>query len=326
MKTASTMAFRRFSWAAGLSFLLVSAATAQAQPAKVRAVYPSIDLQYLPAYVAQGKGIFRDEGLDVELIVMPGGRLGVQALVSGDIHFILQLGVALPAIWQGADLKILAQMTNMPLFSLIVRPDIQKPADLKGKKIGVSVGATTSALVHEYLRVNGVDPDKGVEYVNIPGSRGKMAALEKGLIAAAPIAPPGDLRAIQAGSRRLAFFGDLMPDVSFTGLIATGRYIKEDPKNVARMVRAIVRGTYAARDDAEASTAAMQKYMKLTPDEARETFRLVRRSMNANLTEPGVQKMAALVAKSLGVTPSKEPREYMDVSFLNRALSDVGGK
>lgn len=320
------IAFRLFSWVTALSLLLSFTATVRAQPVKVRAAYPSVDLQYLPAFVAQARGIFKEEGLDVELIVMPGGRVGVQALVSGDIHFILQMGVALPAIWQGADLKILAQMTSMPLFSLIVRPDIQRPEDLKGKKIGVSVGSTTFALVHEYLRVNGIDPDKGVEYVNIPGSRGKMAALEKGLIAATPIAPPGDLKAIQAGSKRLAFFGDLMPEVSFTGLIATSRYIKEDPKTVGRMVRAIVRGTYAARDDAETAIGAMQTYLKLTPDEARETYRLVRRSMNASLTESGVKKMAALVSRSIGVNPIKEPKDYMDVSFLDRALSDLGKK
>lgn len=320
------IAFRLFSWVTPLSFLLSFTATVQAQPVKVRAVYPSVDLQYLPAFVAQAKGIFKEEGLDVELIVMPGGRLGVQALVSGDIHFVLQLGVSLPAIWNGADLKILAQMTNRPLFSLIVRPEIQRAEDLKGKKIGVSVGATTFALVHEFLNLNGINPDKGVEYVNIPGSRGKIAALEMGLISAAPLAPPGDLKAIQAGAKRLVFFGDLMPEVSFTGLIATTRFIKEEPKTVERMVRAIVRATYVTRDDSAAALAAMQRYLKMPPDEARESYRLVRTSFNPLLNESGIKKMAALVSKSIGVTPAREPKDYLDVSFLGRALADLGKK
>jgi len=318
--------FRLFSWVTTLSLLLSFTATVQAQPLKVRAVYPSVDLQYLPAFVAQAKGIFKEEGLDVDLIVMPGGRVGVQALVSGDIHFILQMGVALPAIWQGAELKILAQMTSMPLFSLLVRPEIQKPEDLRGKKIGVSVGATTFALVHEYLNLNGINPDKGVEYVNIPGSRGKIAALEMGLISAAPLAPPGDLKAIQAGARRLVFFGDLMPEVSFTGVIATSRYVKEAPKTVERMVRAIVRATYLTRDDSAAALDAMQRYLKMPADEARESYRLVRTSFNPLLNESGIKKMATLVSKSIGITPAREPKDYMDVSFLSRALSDLGKK
>jgi len=320
------ISFRLFYWVTALSLLLSFTATVRAQPVKVRAVYPSVDLQYLPAFVAQSKGIFKEEGLDVELIVMPGGRVGVQALVSGDIHFILQMGVALPAIWQGAELKILAQMTSMPLFSLLVRPEIQKPEDLRGKKIGVSVGATTFALVHEYLNLNGINPDKGVEYVNIPGSRGKIAALEMGLISAAPLAPPGDLKAIQAGAKRLVFFGDLMPEVSFTGLIATSRYVKEAPKTVERMVRAIVRATYLTRDDSAAALDAMQRYLKMPADEARESYRLVRTSFNPLLNESGIKKMATLVSKSIGITPAREPKDYMDVSFLSRALSDLGKK
>ncbi len=320
------LAFRLFYWVTTLSLLLSFTATVQAQPVKVRAVYPSVDLQYLPAFVAQSKGIFKEEWLDVDLIVMPGGRLGVQALVSGDIHFVLQLGVSLPAIWNGADLKILAQMTNRPLFSLIVRPEIQRAEDLKGKKIGVSVGATTFALVHEFLNLNGINPDKGVEYVNIPGSRGKIAALEMGLISAAPLAPPGDLKAIQAGAKRLVFFGDLMPEVSFTGLIATTRFIKEEPKTVERMVRAIVRATHVTRDDSAAALDAMQRYLKMPPDEARESYRLVRTSFNPLLNESGIKKMAALVSKSIGVTPAREPKDYLDVSFLGRALADAGKK
>ncbi len=79
-------------------------------------------------------------------------------------------------------MKILAEMTDMLPFSLIVRPDIRKIEDLRGKKVGVSVGATTFALVHELLRLNGIDPDKGVEYVNISGAGPKIAALEAGYI------------------------------------------------------------------------------------------------------------------------------------------------
>ena len=108
METKLKIARRIFSRALGLGLLLALAPTAQAQPIKVRAVHPSIDVQYLPAFLAQTKGIFKEEGLDVELIVMLGARSGIQALVSGDVHFVMQLGAALSAIWSGADLKILA--------------------------------------------------------------------------------------------------------------------------------------------------------------------------------------------------------------------------
>jgi len=319
------IAFRIFSWVVGLSLLLSSAPTAQAQPIKVRAVHPSVDVMYLPAFLAQAKGIFKEEGLEVELILMLGARSGIQALVSGDVHFVMPLGAALSAIWSGADLKLLAQMTNMLPYSLIVRPEIQRLEDLRGKRIGVSLGSTTHALVHELFKLSSID-DKGIEYVNIPGSAPKIAALEKGLIAATPLAPPTELRAIRGGFKRLVVFGDVLPEMSFTGLVATGRYIKEQPKTVERMVRAIVRGTFSARDDPAAAIGAMQSYMKITPDDARESYQLVRRSLSPILTESGVKRMAAMVSGTTGVGQTREPKDYMDLSFLNRALSDLGKK
>jgi ABC-type nitrate/sulfonate/bicarbonate transport system substrate-binding protein len=280
---------------------------------------------YLPAFLAQTRGIFKEEGLEVELILMLGARSGIQALVSGDVHFVMQLGAALSAIWSGADLRLLAQMTNMLPYSLIVRPEIQRLEDLRGKRIGVSVGSTTHALVHELFKLNSID-DKGIEYVNIPGAAPKIAALEKGLIAATPLAPPTELKALRGGFKRLVVFGDVLPEMSFTGIVATGRYIKENPKTVERMVRAIVRGTYSARDDSAAAIGAMQSYMKITPDEARESYQLVRRSLTPILTESGVKRMAGMVSGTIGVAQTREPKEYMDLSFLNRVLLELGRK
>jgi NitT/TauT family transport system substrate-binding protein len=320
------IALRRFAWVAGLCLVLPLGLAAQAQPTRIRAAYPSVDVQYLPAYIAQTNGFFKEEGLEVELIVMRGARSGVQALVSGDVQFGLALGAAFSAIWSGADLKILGQMTNMLPFSLIVRPEIQRIEDLKGKRIGASVGSTTHALVYDLLKMRGIDPDKGVEYVNIPGAGPRIAALEKGLIAAAPLAPPGDLKAVQAGFKRLIFFGDVLSEMAFTGLIATSRYVKENPKTVERMVRATIRGTLSARDDSVAAIEAMQSYMRMPPDEARDTYRLVRKSFTPVLTESGVRRMAALVSASSGVSQTKEPKHYMDVSILNRLLLELGKK
>lgn len=112
----------------------------EAQLIPVRIAYPSVDVQYLPAYVAQARGLFRTENLQVELIVMRGARSGIQALIGGDVQFVLPIGPVLSAVWGGADLKVLAQMVGMPSFSLIVRPEIRKIDDLAGKRIGVSIG------------------------------------------------------------------------------------------------------------------------------------------------------------------------------------------
>lgn len=320
MRVIAALLFSMF----GILLFFFSTVVVHAQLVKIRAVSASLDVQYLPAYVAQAKGYFKQEGLDVELIVVRGGRLGLQALAAGDVHFVLYIAASLPAIWNGTDLKILAQMTNMLPFSLMVRPDIRKVEDLKGKKVGVSVGATTFALVHELLKLNGIDPDKGVEYVNISGNGPKIAALQTGLIAAAPLAPPTELKALKAGFKRLLSFGDVLPEMSFTGLVAAARFIREEPRIVEKMVRGLVRGTVAARDDREVAIGVMQNHLKMTPYEASESYNLVRKSLSPGFSEVSVKRVAELISSSVGVPVTREPKEYLDLSFFNRVVLELG--
>jgi ABC-type nitrate/sulfonate/bicarbonate transport system substrate-binding protein len=217
-------------------------------------------------------------------------------------------------------------MTNMLPFSLIVRPEIKTAEDLRGKRVGASVGSTTYALVYEYLRLHKIDPEKGVEYVNMSGAAPRIAAMEKGILAATPLAPPGDLRALQLGFRRLVFFGDVLPEIAFTGLVGSSAYIRDNPKITERMVRAIVRATQMAQNDSTAAIETMTGTMKMSPDDARDTYKLVRKSFTPALTETGLRNMASLVSRAVGVKAGRDPREYMDQSFLNRALVELRGK
>jgi ABC-type nitrate/sulfonate/bicarbonate transport system substrate-binding protein len=112
--------------------------------------------------------------------------------------------------------------------------------------------------------------------------------------------------------------------MSFTGLVATSRYIKESPKTVEKMVRGIVRATYSARDDSNAAVGTMQSYMRMNPNEARETYRVVRKAFSPNLTDSSVKRMASLISDSTAVKATKEPKEYIEISFLTRVLSELG--
>ena len=99
------VAFRLFPWVVSLGLVLFLAPVTQAQPVKVRAVYPSVDVQYLPAYLGQTNGFFKEEALEVELIVMRGARSGVQALLGGDVHFGLALGATFSLFGAAGTLK-----------------------------------------------------------------------------------------------------------------------------------------------------------------------------------------------------------------------------
>src|ERR671915_1581363 len=161
---------------------------AESQP--VRGAFPSPSIQILPMMVAAERGFYKREGLDLELVFVRGATTAVQALLANQIHFIFSIGPQMPAVWEGNDIMLLAQQVGRPTFSLVVTPDIQRIADLKGKKLGVTFGGSTAAGMKALLELNNINPDKDVEYVNIPGNTPKIAAMKQGIVVAGVPAPP----------------------------------------------------------------------------------------------------------------------------------------
>jgi ABC-type nitrate/sulfonate/bicarbonate transport system substrate-binding protein len=156
----------------------------------------------------------------------------------------------------------------------------------------VSFGGSTFAGTKAALEFYKMNPDKDVQYVNIPGSQPKIAAMPQGIIQAALLAPPSDYVALKAGFRRLVNLADLFKDTSFSGLAATGKTIKENPQFVKRMVRAIVRDVIHSRDYPEDAVQTMMKHWRMERDIAVDAYNLVKEALNPVPTEKGVELMA----------------------------------
>jgi ABC-type nitrate/sulfonate/bicarbonate transport system substrate-binding protein len=307
-----------------MSITILCCAEAGAEP--VRGAYPSANVQFLPAFVALDKGFYKREGLDAELISVRNAVTAVQALLGGQIHFIFSVGPQMPSIWEGSDIILLAQQVGRPTFSMIVTPDIKSVADLKGKRIGVSFGGSTFAGTKALLEVYKMNPEKDVQYLSIPGSTPKIAAMQQGIIQAALLAPPADYIAIKAGFKRLVNLADVFKDTSFTGLAATGKTIKENPQYVKRMVRAIVRGVIHARDNPEDAIQTMIKHWRMEREASVDAYNLVREALDPVPTEKGVELMAQWQSIALNVKPKRAAREYMDLRFVKEVVSELGLK
>jgi NitT/TauT family transport system substrate-binding protein/sulfonate transport system substrate-binding protein len=307
-----------------ITVLVVGAGGARAEV--VRGAYPSANVQFLPAFVALDKGFYKSEGLDAELISVRSAVTAVQALLGNQIHFIFSVGPQMPSIWEGADIILLAQMIGRPTFSLMVTPDVQKVADLKGKKIGVSFGGSTFAGTKAVLEHYKLNSEKDVQYVSIPGSQPKIAAMQQGIIQAALLAPPSDYVALKAGFKRLVKLADLFKDTSFTGLAATGKTIKENPQFVKRMVRAIVRGVIHTRDYPDDAVQTMVKHWHMEREVAVDAYNLVKEALIPVPTEKGVELMAQWQAVALNVRPKRPVREYMDLRFVKEVVAELTKK
>ena len=297
---------------------------AHAQP--VRGAFPSPSVQILPMMVAQERGFYKREGLELELIFVRGATTAVQALIANQIHFIFSIGPQMPAVWEGNDIMLLAQQVGRPTFSMVVTPDIQKIADLKGKKIGVTFGGSTAAGTKALLELNKINPDKDVEYIGLPGNEPKIAAMKQGIISAALLAPPADYLAMKAGLKRLVSLADVFKDTAFTGLAANKKTIIENPQMVRRMVRAIVRSVLHTRDNPEDAMQVLTKRLGLEREAAQDAYQMIKDALVPVPTEKGVELMAQWQAIALNVKPRRKPAEYMDLRFVNEVMAELGQK
>lgn len=309
-----------------IALFLIFTAAAQAQGQAVRGAFPSPSIQILPMMVAAERGFYKREGLELELVFVRGAATAVQALLANQIHFIFSIGPQMPAVWEGSDIMILAQQVGRPTFSMVVTPDIQKIADLRGKKIGVTFGGSTAAGTKALLELNKINPDKDVEYIGLPGNEPKIAAMKQGIISAALLAPPADYLAMKAGLKRLVSLADIFKDTAFTGLAAHSRTIKENPQMVRRMVRAIVRSVLHTRDNPEDAVAVAMKRLGLDREAAQDAYQMIREALVPVPTEKGVELMAHWQAIALNIKPKRKPSEYMDLRFVNEAMAEFGQK
>jgi NitT/TauT family transport system substrate-binding protein len=120
-------------------FLFADESPAQKNPPTVRIGIEAPAGTNSHYYVTKQLGLFQKHGVNIELISFPGGTVGLQALIAGDIQFASSDGVAgLSANLRGANLNFVAGMINTFPFSILSRPEIRAPADLRGKKIVIS--------------------------------------------------------------------------------------------------------------------------------------------------------------------------------------------
>jgi len=114
----------------------------------------------MPFFVAKERGFFREEGLDVELIVMQAIQT-IQATLGNSTQFASATGSAVSSAVQGADMRVIFAVTDRPSFDLIAQPNITSVQQLRGKKIGTGgVGSLAEILARRILTANNVRPEE----------------------------------------------------------------------------------------------------------------------------------------------------------------------
>lgn len=227
---------------------------------QVRTVIPRATLNYLSVPVAEVKGYFRDQGLENQTIVIPGST-AIAALVSGDVDYSGVGGTGMRAALRGAPIKAIMFQTEKVTWYLLAAPDVQKIADLKGKRVAVgTIGDTQDALITMLVEREGVSA-RDISRVAMPSrnTTTTLLSLKTGAFSAAVVNADESLLGEKEGLRTLAFVGDLFP-YPFQGFVATDKLLAERPHDVKRWLRAMVRALMFIRErPEEAADIALKK-------------------------------------------------------------------
>lgn len=293
-----------------LVFLLALAAVPglAAPPVKVRIGHLPIPGQILH-FIAQAKGYYAAEGLDVELTPITSSTDIFNALKAGKLEAAAG-GTAAPLIFisNGAPFTIVGGLMGEGTAVLVKPADAAKYKTLaafRGKKIATVRLATGDVLFRGALKRAGIDPEKDVQFLEFKSAVESIAALDSGKVDAALSWPPySESSEVRNSSVVAIWSGSLAPHHTCCRLVVRDDFLKENPEAVVRLLKAYVKAVKFFVQKPEESVQIASDYLKL----------------DAALIRPTL-----LTEKSTYVTPDPQKKEVLDFWERMKQIGYVTG-
>lgn len=231
---------------------------------KMRLGYSGTGLNNYVLEMGRRAGIFRKNGLDLEVVYVNSGSLLNQALIAGtfDVSFS-QGSEAMLAKLRGADMRITAVIANRFNHVYLTAPAITSIKQLKGKKVAVSrFGSGSHFQSNLALKEGGLDPDKDVTVLQIGNSAARMAAILSGTVDGTIMAADFVPRAKREGFNIVADLSDSKIDYPFLSLNMMGSYIERNPKMVKAIIKSMAESVRALQTDQPAAKAVVRAVLR----------------------------------------------------------------
>jgi len=277
---------------------LVASPTAAAQEKKLlRVVFVSLSWNSeIPVRVALARGFFKAQGLQIEPIFIRGGPAAMAALISGDVDFA-SIGGAQAVIRskaRGLDVSIIGSISNQTNYVLLGNKQTRTVESLKGKIIGITgAGAFSEFAVKTFLNKHNVDPAKDVILRAVGNTTMRAAALEKGLVAAAPFSPEDAVRLMKSGYPLISNFAESL-DIPQSIVVTRGEVVEKYPETSKRFLKALILGIHLAKTNKkEAIKAGYESGLQGDPETVNAAYDLYQPALTWDLSiaVPGIQLM-----------------------------------
>ena len=226
--------------------------------------YGSTDGGAQVLWFAKETKLFEKRGLDVVLVGMGTGSVSLRALIAKDLEISSLSGSGLvQAALQGADTVLISALINGFVFKIFGAPEISGPAQLKGKKLGVSrYGATSDFAVRLALKKWGLNPDRDVNILQIGTSQDTIRAMQTKMLDAGVLSGTSSLIARKAGFRELGDLADLGLHYPTSAIGTTKSYLQKNEGLVKEFMLAYIEAIHDFKRNKEAALTVLKKYTR----------------------------------------------------------------
>src|ERR1043166_1675274 len=291
---------------------------------KIRMGLSSVSALHSAVWIAEQKGLFRKHGIEPEVIVTgQGATAGIGGLLPNDIQIASAGGDSLVnAALRGGETVMIAAVVNQGLNRIMVRSDIKTPADLKGKKIGISrIGAVTHTVLLMMLKRWNLSPTE-LQILQLGSSPNMLAALDKGGIDGAVMTIPFVFVAEDRGFRVLVDLAETDIYYLHTMIASTRSYIRVNRDKTLRFLKGFLEGIAYFKQNKKESLDIVRKKLRLNAEQEgnlERSYELLATKYYEPMPYPslrGVETVLGMVEKDNPKAKGADPKSFVDDSLL----------
>jgi len=280
--------------------------------------------------IAQRKGFFSREGINLAMVPIEGGANNMMAALDKGTVEITRTATPylIQAVLKGSEGIAIAGETLTPIYSLIAKPEIKTFADLKGKVVGLSLAVDTISISTRKLMAKNGIKEGDFKVKELVGTPARADCLRKGECDAVPLGQPEDFLLMKQGYQRLGVSTDAVPSFLFTVSAVRKSWGEKNQEALVRYVRGLASAFRFMRDSAN-----RDEVVRMTAETTGSPEEIARQTLSLYF-EPDrgvVPKQGELDVKGLGQViqfmaeagelkpPLPAPEHFVDLQYLKAA-------
>jgi ABC-type nitrate/sulfonate/bicarbonate transport system substrate-binding protein len=308
-----------------LTLALAGMSPAHAQ--RIRAASGGLSIIHSLLWVTYEQKLLKKYGLDLEYIAIENGTVGMQALLANEAQFLFSTSsLAVNANLRGADVTVVAGGLNFIPDKLIVRPEINKPEDLAGKRLAISrFGSSSETSAKLTLEKVGVKPES-VSLIQLGGVSTRQVALMAGQVQATILSDPQATAATNGGMKLWVDLSESkwgLPRICFNCFMAKRSFLDSNRETASNFLKAVIEGLYLLKRDKPLGVRLIKKYLRLNDEAASIGYDFsIAKHGEGMLSLPerrGMEFIIAEVAKTnpAAIKATPESLRLLEPSFLD---------